>query len=181
MNTQRLHLRPVEHSDAAALFSIYGDPATNRFNPAGPYPDIDHARTVLDGWLDHWQCQGFGHWAISLWDSPQNIIGFGGISLRRYTDTEINNLGYRFATAAWGKGLATEFAARAVFNGFDNLKLSDISAVVRPNHLASQNVLHKVGFTYFGNIDDVKDAPPSMLFNLSFDTWKKNASSVKYR
>ncbi|MCD8672342.1 GNAT family N-acetyltransferase, partial [Klebsiella pneumoniae] len=36
----RLYLRRVNASDIDDLFRIYGDPATNTFNPAGPYPDI---------------------------------------------------------------------------------------------------------------------------------------------
>ncbi|HEN1476636.1 TPA: GNAT family N-acetyltransferase [Klebsiella pneumoniae] len=53
----------------------------------------------------------------------------------------INNLGYRLSTEAWGKGLATEFAIYAIKFGFDVIKLTEISAVVRENHLASQKVL----------------------------------------
>ncbi|MGC6388874.1 GNAT family N-acetyltransferase [Ewingella sp. S1.OA.A_B6] len=175
MHTQskRLHLRPVISSDTAALFSIYGDPATNMFNPAGPYPDIHHARTVLTRWISHWEHQGFGTWAIALQDNPGTIIGFGGLSISRYANTDINNLGYRFATEAWGKGLATEFSQHAVRYGFDELKLSEISAVVRGNHLASQKVLQKTGLRYIQEIHDVKDAPPSLLFTLTRDEWRK--------
>lgn len=67
-------------SDVADLFRIYGDPATNTFNPAGPYPDIDHAKTVLNRWLAHWQTHSFGSFAISLLESPEKIIGFGGLT-----------------------------------------------------------------------------------------------------
>ena len=110
VETSRLSLRPVLASDVTDLFRIYGDPATNTFNPAGPYPDIGYAKAVLVRWLDHWHTHGFGNWAISLRDHPETIIGFGGLSIRSYDDIMINNLGYRFSTDAWGKGLATEFA-----------------------------------------------------------------------
>jgi RimJ/RimL family protein N-acetyltransferase len=58
VETSRLSLRPVLASDVADLFRIYGDPATNTFNPAGPYPDIDYAKAVLIRWLDHWHTTG---------------------------------------------------------------------------------------------------------------------------
>lgn len=172
--TERLILRPVVSSDAASLFSIYGDPATNLFNPAGPYPDILHARTVLHRWTEHRERHGFGHWAIALLDNPDNIIGFGGLQIARVADMSINNLGYRFATQAWGKGLATEFADRAVRYGFETIALTGIGAVVRRNHLASQKVLHNVGLRYIRDIDDVNDAPPSMFFSLRSDEWQKS-------
>ncbi|WP_228288804.1 GNAT family N-acetyltransferase, partial [Klebsiella quasipneumoniae] len=108
IETHRLRLRPVMAEDVADLYRIYGDPATNTFNPAGPYPDIDYASTVIQRWLAHWHDRGFGNWAISARDAPEKIIGFGGLTIRRYNDVTLNNLGYRFATEAWGKGLATE-------------------------------------------------------------------------
>lgn len=130
LTTSRLLLRPVSTLDADNLFRIYGDPATNTFNPAGPYPNIDHARDVLARWLKHWEDYGFGDWAISLKDNSERIIGFGGISIRTYADTPMNNLGYRFSTESWGKGLATELANYAVNYGFNELKLPEISATV---------------------------------------------------
>lgn len=171
--TSRLHLRPVINSDGNDLFRIYGDPATNTFNPAGPYPDIDYAHDVLVRWLKHWEDYGFGNWAISLKDNPERIIGFGGLNIRSYADITINNLGYRFSTESWGKGLATEFANYAVSYGFNELELPDISAIVRANHLASQKVLTKAGFRYVRDIHDVRNSPASMLFTLTHADWDK--------
>ncbi len=171
---ERLYLRPVISSDLNDLFKIYGDPATNTFNPAGPYPNIDHAKMVMNRWLDHWQTHSFGNWAISPLTNPEKIIGFGGLGIRNYDDIVINNLGYRLSTEAWGKGLATEFAIYAIKFGFDVIKLTEISAVVRENHLASQKVLQKSGLRYVKEIHDVKDAPPSLLYSISVDEWLRN-------
>ncbi|MEI6999433.1 GNAT family N-acetyltransferase [Klebsiella pneumoniae] len=174
VQTNRLYLRPVISSDLNDLFKIYGDPATNTFNPAGPYPNIDHAKMVMNRWLDHWQTHSFGNWAISPLTNPEKIIGFGGLGIRNYDDIVINNLGYRLSTEAWGKGLATEFAIYAIKFGFDVIKLTEISAVVRENHLVSQKVLQKSGLRYVKEIHDVKDAPPSLLYPISVDEWLRN-------
>lgn len=72
------------------------------------------------------------------------------------------------------KGLATEFAIYAIKFGFDVIKLTEISAVVRENHLASQKVLQKSGLRYVKEIHDVKDAPPSLLYSISVDEWLRN-------
>ena len=172
----RLYLRRVNASDIDDLFRIYGDPATNTFNPAGPYPDISHARNVMARWLNHWENYRFGNWAISLKENHDRIIGFGGLSIISYDDTPIMNLGYRFSTESWGKGLATEFAKYAVGYGFDVLKLAEISAVVRPNHLASQKILTKAGLRFSRNIHDVKNEPASMLFTVTLDEWNNALS-----
>jgi RimJ/RimL family protein N-acetyltransferase len=147
------------------MLSIYTEfMAIRRQIPAGPYPDIDYASMVLQRWLAHWHDRGFGNWAISARDTPEKIIGFGGVSLRSYNDVTINNLGYRFSTEAWGKGLATEFAIGAIRYGFEALKLAEMSAVVRANHLASQKVLEKAGMRYINDIADVRCAAESALF-----------------
>lgn len=174
-DTLRLFIRPVTPSDTDDLFRIYGDPATNTFNPAGPHPDIYHSQAVLSRALSHWKSHGFGTWAISLRENPDRVIGFGGLSIRHFADITINNLGYRFSTEAWGKGLATEFANYAVSYGFKALKLPEISAIVRANHLASQKVLLKAGLRHVQDIHDVENAPASMLFTLSRDEWHQKA------
>jgi len=174
-DAMRLLIRPVICSDADDLFRIYGDPATNTFNPAGPHPDRDHSRDVLSRALSHWKSHGFGTWAISLRERADRIIGFGGLSVRHFADITINNLGYRFSTESWGKGLATEFAIYAVSYGFNTLKLPEISAVVRANHLASQKVLTKAGLRHVRDIHDVENAPASLLFTLSHDEWNQKA------
>lgn len=171
VKTKRLHLRPVRESDAVALFKIYGDPATNTFNPAGPYPDIDYAQSVLNRWIGHWNTHGFGNWAISLHNNIDSIIGFGGLGIRDFADNRLNNLGYRFCTEAWGKGFATEFATSAIKYGFEVIDLTEISAVVRRNHHASQNVLEKAGLKYIKEILDVENAPPSLLYSLTKSEW----------
>lgn len=107
LKTERLHLHPVREQDLEDLFRIYGDPAINTFNPAGPYPDICHAKNVLPRWLHHWSQYEFGCWAITEKDAPAKIIGFGGISIRNYGAIIVNNLGYSFATHARGKGYNT--------------------------------------------------------------------------
>lgn len=102
-SSQRLTLRPVISADAQALFAIYGDPATNLFNPAGPFSSQQVADEVLDKWLAHWQQFGFGNWALTLTGSDE-VIGFGGLTVRQVNQQDFINLGYRFSTVAWEKG-----------------------------------------------------------------------------
>ena len=74
-----------------------------------------------------------------------------------------------------GKGLATEFALYAIKFGFDSIKLTEISAVVRESHMASQKVLQKSGLKYVKEIHDVKDAPPSLLYSISVNEWLRHS------
>ncbi|WP_146001256.1 hypothetical protein [Chimaeribacter arupi] len=54
LSSQRRLLRPISFADTDDLFRTYGDPQTNQFNPAGPYPDIHYARAAIARWLEHW-------------------------------------------------------------------------------------------------------------------------------
>lgn len=170
--TERLSLRPVTRDDLSDLFRIYGDPATNTFNPAGPYPDLDYARRRLDAWLAEWERDGFGNMAVCEREIPDRVIGFGGLSIREYNGMQTNNLGYRFQTESWGKGIATEFCLRMIRYGFEVLDLPDITAVVRGHHLASQKVALNAGLDKVGEVDDVAGETPSLVFRLSRARWQ---------
>ncbi|EML8490071.1 GNAT family N-acetyltransferase [Salmonella enterica subsp. enterica] len=169
--SERLILKPVQPSDVEALFRIYGDPATNTFNPAGPFPDREYAERVLQAWIQHWKAEYFGYWAVSTQAEPERTIGFGGLSVKRSPDLMINNLGYRFETASWGKGYATELARFLIRHGFSGLSLREISATVRANHAVSRRVLEKSGMQYIRDIPDPSGAPPSQLFSLTRRAW----------
>ena len=56
-------------------------------------------------------------------------------------------LGYLFAREKWGKGFATEAASACLKYGFENIGLTKIIALTDVNHLKSQKVLEKIGFT----------------------------------
>lgn len=172
LQTPRLLLRAMRPSDDKDLFRIYGDPATNTFNPAGPYPDLAHAQKVLADRLRSYQRYGYDSWAIATQDAPDTLIGFGGLSVRIHGDETIHNLGYRFATSAWGKGYATELSRFALEYGFRELGLDTISARVRSHHQASIHVLEKTGLRFLKEIHDVDNAPPSLFYSITQQAWQ---------
>ncbi|SDC51672.1 hypothetical protein SAMN04488112_10955 [Melghirimyces thermohalophilus] len=50
VKTERLPLRKPEPKDVIDIFSIEGDPATNRYRPAGPMKDRQEAEETLKQW-----------------------------------------------------------------------------------------------------------------------------------
>ena len=162
--TSRLVLRPPGMDDLASLFAIYGDPATNTFNPAGPLKDVQQAASLMDNWLGQWRERGFGPWVVASRDAPGQVIGFGGISMHKYLEQERINVGYRFATSAWGQGYATELTQAALDFGFDEHGFKGVFALVRPMHEASIRVLEKAGMVLVGTLDDVPGGQPSRVY-----------------
>jgi len=170
--SERLLYRHIERKDLEALFRIYGDPTTHQFNPRGPYPDIDHARAVLLRRLKDLAIHGFDDWVIFEKRAPETVIGFGGVFVSEFNGRRTNNLGYRFAPDAWGKGFATELAVRALRFGFEELSLGEIVGVVRENHTASRRVLEKAGLTFLQRVSDPQDPPAHLMFNITRQQWR---------
>lgn len=168
--TDRLTLRPPTLADRDGLFAIYGDPATQRFNPGGPLVSLEQASALLERWLEHWAQRGYGQWAIATRTDTQRVIGFGGIDGRDYLHQQRLNLGYRFAVQAWGQGYATELGAYALKHAFDQLQVKEVFALVRPTHLASIRVLEKIGMRQVGLLDDVPGQMPSRVYAAERET-----------
>ena len=167
LTTERLLLRRPTLDDVRILFAIYGDPATNLYNPHGPYPSLAHAEERMAAWLKGWERDGIGQWAVETQNAPGQVIGFGGLSYMDYHGEIRLNLGYRFAAAAWGLGYASETARAVLRCAFERLDAAAVYGKVRPANLASIRVLAKQGFRQVASLVDVADGPPSLVFRLS--------------
>ena len=163
--TARLILRKLTKEDFEKFFEINHDPETNIHNPNGPM-SFQKAESTFTRMLEHWEKHHFGSWAIAEKENPENIIGFGGLSYKLYGEEEKLNLGYRFASQAWGKGYATEFTKKAIDLGFNEGSKEEIFAVVRPGNIASVKVLEKAGMIKTGTLDDVPGQPESLVYRI---------------
>ena len=74
------------------------------------------------------------------------MIGFCGPKF--LPEMQAVELGYRFLSDFWGKGLATESARAAVAYSRDVLRLGRLIALVHPENVASARVLGKLGFVF---------------------------------
>jgi [ribosomal protein S5]-alanine N-acetyltransferase len=99
VHTERLVLRHVRIEDGPAMFIVHGDPATNLYNPSGPDPDRATSEEALRAWLQEWECEGYGYWAITPLQS-ENVLGFGGVRRMIWRDRDVLNLYYRLIPAA---------------------------------------------------------------------------------
>lgn len=143
IETSRLILRPFEPSDAQAAFQWFGDPVVMRFTPTGPDKSVEETTTRLAGYQHHQEAHGFSKWLILERDSGIAIGDSGLYVLPEYGWVD---LGFRFAQAYWGKGLATEVASAWVRAAFDEFHLGQLGAFAHPKNLASIRVLEKAGF-----------------------------------
>jgi len=161
--TARLLLRRPTANDTDGYFAIYGDPKTNTFNPAGPLTDRVQAEARMASILDRWQTHGWGTWAVSDQERPDELLGFGGLSDHLYGAERRPNLGFRFSAAAWGKGYATELAACALQTAW-RMGLLEVWGSVRENNLASRRVLEKIGMLQADMVQDPSGAAATIWY-----------------
>lgn len=152
VDSERLLLRRPRPTDGVAMFAIHGDPATNRYNPHGPDPDLATSEESLRFWLQHWEVFGFGYWAVTFPQS-ENIIGFGGVEHRVWRERDVLNLYYRFTPGAWGHGYATELAQTAVTLARKHLPHWPVIARTRAGNIPSIRTAERAGLTRRPNLD----------------------------
>jgi RimJ/RimL family protein N-acetyltransferase len=157
LSTARLHLlRPVD-DDLDAVHAIHGDPATNRYNPDGA-ASLEACRRWLGTWIDDWEREGFGYFAVVMAEAPDHVIGVAGVkvaSVRMPGDTTFRalNLYYRFRPATWGRGLAAE-AVGAVLARVRPLRAElPVCALIRADNLPSRRLAQRLGLRETAEVD----------------------------
>ncbi len=165
--TSRLALRAPQSSDLEAMFELLADPVANRFSACGCLATREASEALLAGWLAHWQAEGFGYWAITSREQPEQVLGFGGV-MRRTVDGVSNlYLYFRIRPQAWGQGLASEMAMAALSLALDTLHEPRVLAVVMPANMPSRKTLERIGLLLKSSLADVPGQPPSLVYEIT--------------
>jgi ribosomal-protein-alanine N-acetyltransferase len=143
--TARLRMRPLREGDVDALAEIYQHPLVARW--IGSHTRQDVEREIAQH-IEHQASVGWSFWAVEHRDSGR-LIGDCGLQPLEHRGPEVE-LGYDLHPSMWGHGLATEAAREVMRQAFGPLHLEHIIAVVKPEHVASQRVLEKVGLRHAG-------------------------------
>lgn len=155
ISTPRLTLRPWRLEDDLAAHAIYGAPEVTRWLcPAlSPIADAAEMRRVLAAWMAESDPTGLplGRWAITDRDSGDVI---GGVALLPLppgcTDLEI---GWQLSPKAWGYGYGAEAGHAIAHQAFENLGISEVFAVVRPDNRRGVATARRVGMEWVGETD----------------------------
>jgi len=147
IETPRLTLRPMTLDDLDAMQAFLSDPETLTFWER-PYTD-EETRGAIERNIKSYAEYGFGRWAVILKETG-DLIGICGIVRLEVDDREINDLGYIFDKAYWGKRYATEAAQAVADYALETLKLDSVTANMPWDHDASRRVAEHVGMTKVG-------------------------------
>ena len=134
--TPRLTLRGFQKDDLDALAPIYADAEVAHYLRSGVRTRAQTA-AILDTYIAEWRDLGYGVWAVEARDD-RTLLGMCGFVGK-------TELGYIFARAAWGRGIATEAARACLQYGFERLGWDVIGAGALRTNVASLRVLEKLG------------------------------------
>lgn len=144
ISTQRLILRPLRISDAAALHSMFADTETMRFMPSPSHDTLAQTEAHLAHDLSN---QLASHWAICMAgdDSPIGIVNYLG-------GTSLPGLGYIIKREFWGRGIVVEACHAVLQYGYEELQLDRVELWIDKTNLASRRVAEKLGFGLQGQL-----------------------------
>ena len=147
LRTARLLLRRWRDEDRAPFAALNADPLVTEFLP-GP---LSRARSdaLADRIAAHFAAHGFGLWAIEV-PGQVPFAGFVGLAVPAFEAafTPCVEVGWRLASACWGRGYATEGARAALAFGFARLGLAEIVSFTVPANVRSRRVMERLGMTH---------------------------------
>jgi ribosomal-protein-alanine N-acetyltransferase len=147
LSTPRLTLRPWRDADVDAFAAMFDDPQVMEY--LLPVTDRAAIDATLDRIRGHFDAHGYGWWAAELRETGA-FIGFVGLSHIPFEAhfTPAVEVGWRLASAHWGKGYATEGARAALQAAFTQLGLDQIVSITVPANQRSWRVMERIGMTH---------------------------------
>ena len=147
LRTERLTLRPLAPEDAEAYAAMRYHPAVAEWLLPAAGDPVDAALASIERFAQSWQQRRYAPWGLFL---EGRLIGHGGLNfVPEFGETEVL---WALHPDVWGKGYATETARAALAYGFDTPALKLIFAMTRPDNLASQAVMRRLGLLYRKNV-----------------------------
>jgi len=147
--TDRLHVRPIELTDAKALFEIKSDRrVTERY---GQKPDSwEEVQAWVQDRLADKSRRGSIYWVFTL-KGDETAIG-SCCYWNFEPGFRTAEIGYELHRAHWRKGIMTEALPPIFSYGFAGLGLHRIEARPLAENTPSRKLLLKLGFKYEGNL-----------------------------
>ena len=183
LETDRLVLREWLEEDLEPFAAMNGDPAVTEFLSS---PLERSASDALVGRIrEHWTSDGIGLWAVER-RADGAFLGFTGLTPPNFVAafTPCVEVGWRFATFAWGQGYATEAGAAALRFGFDERQLDEIVSFTTVANVRSRAVMERLGMSRdpaddFDHPNLPPDHPlrPHVLYRLFRVVWRARVAA----
>ena len=150
LQTERLLLREFRGEDLDAYAAMSGDAEVMRYIGEGKTLDRETTWRSIAGMLGHWRLLGYGMWAIEEKGTGRFVGRAGFIDPPGWPGFE---LGWLLGREHWGKGYATEAAARCLRYAFEELARERVISLIRPGNERSARVAERIGEKLAGEVE----------------------------
>jgi ribosomal-protein-alanine N-acetyltransferase len=141
-------LRPLERSDAAAMFEALNDPQVMNYWDWPGAQSMEEAQAFVDSLCDEVDQGQSIYWAICL-----GLDLIGTCDLSEIDDHHKRaDVGFMVIRRHWNKGYAFEAMQAVIGYGARQLKLERLSARTHSGNAASAALLAKLGFAQEGTL-----------------------------
>ena len=172
LTTERLTLRPMQQSDAAALFAILSDTEAMRF---WQRPAITRLAVAQEMVREQIAAEALcRYWTVWRQD---DAIGSCDLSFIDRVEKRAET-GFLFRRDQWGQGYAAEAMGAIVGHGFDGLSLQLLTASTHARNLRARRVLERLGFGLEGLVDGHQPVP-GVVMDCAFYALRRQASRAQ--
>lgn len=144
LETVRLVLRKISVDDYQDIANILQDSEV-MYAWEHAFSDCE-----VVGWINEnimrYDRDGYSYWAVVEKTSGQ-LVGVCGLLAESVGNEEYVGIGYIFNKAFWHQGLALESAKACKDYAFHTLKITELTAQIRPNNIKSRSVAEKLGMS----------------------------------
>lgn len=147
LRSRRLLLRRWRPADREPFAALNADPVVMAFMPAAlSRAESDALAQRIEA---HFETHGFGLWALEVVGGAP-FIGFAGLNAVDFQApfAPAIEIGWRLDAAFWGRGYATEAAAKAAAYAFGVRGLSELVSFTVPANRRSIAVMERLGMTH---------------------------------
>lgn len=146
LETERFSLTSFNREDMEEYFDILRDERVQKYLGGG-IPLFDREPHITN-WLNNINNKLLKRKLVFTWCVKEKNTGkiAGRIDLGGFMKKTMAEISYHYAYDFWGKGVATEVAAKVTEFGLNELKLRRIQGLVRVENIASIRVLEKNGY-----------------------------------
>jgi len=157
LETERLLLRPLEFSDAEAMFAMDKNPEVHKYLWQTPSKQIEETIKVIEYVRGQYERNKIGRFATIIKKTGE-FIGWTGIKFvddhTENGNTNFFDYGYRLDERFWNKGYATESSIAWLDYGFNKMNIDKMNAYTHAENGASNRVLSKVGMKFMEDYPD---------------------------
>ncbi|MCM3783451.1 GNAT family N-acetyltransferase [Neobacillus mesonae] len=168
IETDRLLLRAMDHSDAEALFDYFSKDEVTMYYDLESFTQLEQAEGLIQNWNNRYERQEAIRWGITL-KSSDLVIGTCGYHnlKKKHLKAEI---GYELHPSYWGEGIMNEAVSAILAFGFKQMGFNRIEALVHCENVNSKRFLEKSSFLQEGILREAlmknKTAAAAALYSL---------------